>query len=87
MGLSTLSRVMEEFVAHGGDPAMPVAVVDNGTRRRQRVVTGTIANIAARADEARLMGPAMIIVGTVVTLADRLTWFKPETATSNGESA
>ena len=77
MGLSTLATVMEEFVAHGADPAMPVAVVDNGTRRAQRVVTGTIADIAARTAQAQLKGPAMIIMGTVVTLADRLTWFKP----------
>jgi uroporphyrin-III C-methyltransferase / precorrin-2 dehydrogenase / sirohydrochlorin ferrochelatase len=78
MGLSTLARVMEEFVAHGADPAMPVAVIDNGTRRRQRVVTGAIADIAHRAAEAGLKGPAMIIVGTVVALADRLAWFRPE---------
>jgi uroporphyrin-III C-methyltransferase / precorrin-2 dehydrogenase / sirohydrochlorin ferrochelatase len=80
MGLSTMAAVMAEFIAHGGDPAMPVAVIDNGTRRRQRVVVGTLADIAARTAEAGLKGPAMIIVGTVVTLADRLTWFKPEAA-------
>ena len=85
MGLSTLATVMEDFVTHGADPAMPVAVVDNGTRRRQRVVVGTITDIAARAAEARLKGPAMIIVGTVVTLADRLTWFKPDAAARTAE--
>jgi uroporphyrin-III C-methyltransferase / precorrin-2 dehydrogenase / sirohydrochlorin ferrochelatase len=84
MGLSTLGRVMEEFAAHGADPALPVAVVDNGTRRRQRVVLGTIADIAARAAEAQLKGPAMIIMGTVVTLADRLTWFKPDLSAEAG---
>jgi uroporphyrin-III C-methyltransferase/precorrin-2 dehydrogenase/sirohydrochlorin ferrochelatase len=78
MGLSTLPRVMEQFIAHGADAALPVAVVDNGTRRRQRVVTGTLADIAAKAAEAGLAGPAMIIVGTVVSLADRLTWFQPD---------
>jgi len=80
MGLSTLAAVMEDFIAHGADPVMPTAVIDNGTRRRQRVVVGTIADIAAKTAEANLKGPAMIIVGTVVTLADRLTWFKPETS-------
>jgi uroporphyrin-III C-methyltransferase/precorrin-2 dehydrogenase/sirohydrochlorin ferrochelatase len=80
MGLSTLGRVMSEFVAHGADPAMPVAVIDNGTRRRQRVVVGTLADVAEKTAGAGLKGPAMIIVGTVVTLADKLTWFKPENA-------
>jgi uroporphyrin-III C-methyltransferase/precorrin-2 dehydrogenase/sirohydrochlorin ferrochelatase len=80
MGLRAMARVMEQFVAHGADPAMPVAVVDNGTRRRQRVIVGTLADIAERTAAAQLKGPAMIIIGTVVTLADRLTWFKPERA-------
>jgi uroporphyrin-III C-methyltransferase / precorrin-2 dehydrogenase / sirohydrochlorin ferrochelatase len=77
MGLSTLASVMAEFIAHGADPAMPVAVIDNGTRRGQRVVTGTLSDIADKAGKAELKGPAMIIIGTVVTLADRLSWFKP----------
>jgi uroporphyrin-III C-methyltransferase/precorrin-2 dehydrogenase/sirohydrochlorin ferrochelatase len=87
MGLSTLGPVMEAFAAHGADPALPVAVVDNGTRRRQRVVLGTVADIAARAAEAQLKGPAMIIMGTVVTLANRLTWFKPDTSAEDGAKA
>jgi uroporphyrin-III C-methyltransferase/precorrin-2 dehydrogenase/sirohydrochlorin ferrochelatase len=78
MGLATLPALMAEFIAHGADPALPAAIVDNGTRRRQRVVTGTLANIAAKTAEAGLKGPAMIIIGTVVTLADRLTWFQPD---------
>jgi uroporphyrin-III C-methyltransferase / precorrin-2 dehydrogenase / sirohydrochlorin ferrochelatase len=82
MGLSTMADVMAEFIAHGADPALPVAVVDNGTRRRQRVVVGTLADIAVKTAEAGLKGPAMIIVGTVVTLADKLTWFKPENKAS-----
>ena len=78
MGLSTIAAVMGQFIAHGADPAMPVAVIDNGTRRRQRVVTGTLADIADRVAGADLKGPAMIIIGTVVTLADKLTWFHPQ---------
>lgn len=77
MGLSTLANVAGQFIAHGAAPSMPVAVVDNGTRRRQRVVAGTLADIAEKVAGAGFKGPAMIIVGTVVTLADRLNWFQP----------
>ncbi len=63
---------MEEFIAHGADPKMPAAIVDNGTRPNQRVVTGTIETLAERAVKARLHGPAIIIVGTVVTLREKL---------------
>jgi uroporphyrin-III C-methyltransferase/precorrin-2 dehydrogenase/sirohydrochlorin ferrochelatase len=77
MGLATLPSLMAEFIAHGADPALPAAVIDNGTRQRQRVVTGTLSDVAARTAEAGLKGPAMIIIGTVVSLADKLTWFQP----------
>jgi len=72
MGLSQLGFLMKEYAAHGGDPNMPVAIVDNGTRPNQRVVTGTVATIAEIAEKARLKGPALTILGTVVTLRDRL---------------
>ncbi len=72
MGLGHLSSLMEEFIAHGADPAMPVAVVDNGTRPNQRVVIGTIKTIAGFTEAAKLQGPAIIIIGTVVSLREKL---------------
>lgn len=74
MGLSSLDALVEGFSASGVDMATPVAVIENGTRPSQRVVTGTIADIDARVDAARLTGPAMIIVGSVVTLRGKLNW-------------
>ena len=53
-------------------PEMPAAIVDNGTRPNQRVVTGTIETLAEQAIKARLHGPAIIIIGTVVTLRQKL---------------
>ncbi len=53
--------------------SMPAAIIDNGTRPNQRVVTGTIETIAGLAARARLHGPAIIIVGTVVALRDKLS--------------
>jgi siroheme synthase len=52
-----------------------VAVIDKGTRRGQRVVTGQMSDIAAKVEAAGLEGPAIIIIGTVVSLHDRLAWF------------
>lgn len=77
MGLATIDKVMAEFIAHGASPELPVAVIDNGTRKRQRVVTGTLADIAGKTAAAGLKGPSIIIIGTVVTLRDRLAWFQP----------
>ncbi|WP_137702297.1 siroheme synthase CysG [Marimonas lutisalis] len=74
MGLSSLDALVEGFEARGVDMTTPVAVIENGTRPDQRVVTGTLTDIDDRVDEAKLKGPAMIIVGSVVTLRDILNW-------------
>jgi uroporphyrin-III C-methyltransferase len=72
MGLRALPRVTARLVAHGLDPQTPAAVVSRGTRADQRVVTGTVATIAAVADAARLEQPATLVVGRVVALRDVL---------------
>ena len=54
---------------------MPAAIIENGTRSGQRVITGTLETLAAQASEAEVKSPALIIVGSVVTLRDKLTWF------------
>jgi uroporphyrin-III C-methyltransferase/precorrin-2 dehydrogenase/sirohydrochlorin ferrochelatase len=75
MGLSSLGLITEGFVAHGADPETPAAVVENGTRESQRVITGTLASLPGKSAEAGIEGPALIIVGSVVTLKDKLSWF------------
>ena len=72
MGLSQLRQLMDEFTAHGAAPEMPVAVIDNGTRPNQRVVTGTVATIAELVEAADLQGPAMIVIGNVVSMREKL---------------
>jgi uroporphyrin-III C-methyltransferase/precorrin-2 dehydrogenase/sirohydrochlorin ferrochelatase len=75
MGLSSLALITEGFVAHGADPETPVAVIENGTREGQRVITGTLASLPGKTAEAGIRSPALIIVGSVVTLKDKLSWF------------
>jgi uroporphyrin-III C-methyltransferase/precorrin-2 dehydrogenase/sirohydrochlorin ferrochelatase len=77
MGLQHLGALTAEFIGRGADPDLPAAVIDNGTRPNQRVVTGTLANLAERVAQAKLPGPAIIIVGTVVSLRDKLSWRSP----------
>jgi uroporphyrin-III C-methyltransferase/precorrin-2 dehydrogenase/sirohydrochlorin ferrochelatase len=76
MGLSSLADIARGFIDHGAAPATPAAVVENGTRRQQRVVAATLETLAEAAAAAELQGPALIIVGSVVTLRDRLSWFE-----------
>ncbi|KAA0920224.1 uroporphyrinogen-III C-methyltransferase [Aquicoccus porphyridii] len=74
MGLSALDALTGGFAAHGIDMSTPVAVIENGTRPDQRVVTGTLADIATRVTAAGITGPSMILVGSVVRLRDTLNW-------------
>ncbi|MEM7428260.1 MAG: siroheme synthase CysG [Pseudomonadota bacterium] len=78
MGLTSLLQVTEEFVSRGADPDLPAAIIDNGTRQSQSVVTATLSTIAREAEQAGLKGPAMVIIGTVVSLRDKLKWFEAD---------
>jgi uroporphyrin-III C-methyltransferase len=76
MGLRDIAAVAADAIAKGVDPATPAAIVDNGARAGQKVVTGALASLAEAAQEAGLRGPTIILVGSVVTLRDKLGWFK-----------
>jgi uroporphyrinogen III methyltransferase / synthase len=75
MGIKTLRRNMERLMEHGKNPQTPVALVRWGTLPKQRVLTGTLADIADRAEKNGFKPPAVTIVGDVVTLRDKLRWF------------
>jgi len=83
MGLAMLGELTREFIARGADPELPAAVVENATRRSQRVVTGTLADIFERVEEAGIKGPALTIVGTVVRLREQLNWYHASSAASD----
>jgi len=75
MGLTSLGTITQGFLDHGADPATPAAVIENGTRAEQRVITGTLASLPDKSTAASIKSPALIIVGNVVTLQDKLSWF------------
>jgi uroporphyrinogen III methyltransferase/synthase len=75
MGVERLASVMGQLVANGRDPETPVALIRWGTWTKQEVLTGTLATIAGLAEEAGFQPPAMILVGEVVRLREKLRWF------------
>ena len=78
MGLSSLPLISENLISHGAKSDTPVAVIADGTRIGQKVVTGVLSDISERVVAEGLESPAMIIVGSVVTLRDKLSWFRGE---------
>ena len=75
MGLGNIDDLLARFVAHGASPDLPAAVIDNGTKANQHVVTGTLSDLAGKAAKAGLRGPTIILIGTVVSLHGKLDWF------------
>jgi len=78
MGLHGLATLCAELVAHGLPSDTPIAIVQQGTTKNQRVVTGTLATLPGKAEVEQLHAPTLIIVGGVVTLRRKLSWFNPE---------
>jgi uroporphyrin-III C-methyltransferase/precorrin-2 dehydrogenase/sirohydrochlorin ferrochelatase len=85
MGLGALEQLMEGYAANGGDADMPAAIIENGTLRTQRVVTGTVKTLAEQARQAEIHSPALIIIGTVVTLRQGLSWYAREAEPESAE--
>jgi uroporphyrin-III C-methyltransferase len=81
MGVHHLPTIAVKLVAHGRAPDTPVAVIHWGTTQAQQSVVGTLADIAEKA--AHIESPAVIVVGQVVGLSDRLQWFVPGTVESS----
>ena len=76
MGLTALAQICTRLVEHGLPPSLPAAVVQQGTTEAQRVVSGTLADLAARVEAAGLSSPCLTIVGEVVRLRESLEWFE-----------
>ncbi len=74
MGVRSLPDTCRRLMLHGRSPATPAALIENGTTPRQRVVGGTLENIDRLAADAGIDSPALLIIGEVVGLADRLRW-------------
>lgn len=77
MGVSRLAESCDALVAGGRSPHTPVAVVEDGYGPGQRVTTGTLATIAARATEVGVRSPAVTVIGDVVRLSP--AWGGPAT--------
>ncbi len=77
MGLASLEQVMEGLTAAGMDSGMPAAVVENGARANQRKLVATVGTITEKVRAAGMQSPALIIVGKVCTLSEKLDWFTP----------
>jgi len=74
MGIKNLPEICSRLIKYGKDRTTPAAVIEKGTTVLQRKVTGTLEDIADRAEEAGIKSPAVTVIGKVVNLGDKLEW-------------
>jgi len=77
MGLSGLSQICQSLIHYGCSEDHPIAIIQQGTTAHQKVVTGTLLSLPQQVMDKKIKAPTLIIVGTVVTLHDKLNWFNP----------
>lgn len=75
MGLMGLPVICEQLQLHGRAPETPVALVERGTLREQRVLVGTLSSMVELVAREKPAAPTLIIVGDVVRLHEDLSWF------------
>jgi uroporphyrinogen III methyltransferase/synthase len=75
MAMGRLGEIVAELRAHGLEGDTPVAIVHEGTKPSQRVVTATLDTIVAEAERDGIGAPAVVVIGDVVRERDRLRWF------------
>jgi uroporphyrin-III C-methyltransferase len=74
MGVGKLRQISSALIKAGMSQNIDVAVIERGTTERQRVVKGTLETIADVSKSAKIAPPAIIIIGKVVSLQEKISW-------------
>ncbi|STQ90358.1 siroheme synthase CysG [Iodobacter fluviatilis] len=74
MGVAQVEKICAQLIKHGRNPDTPAAMVEKATLSKQRVVVGTLSNLAQKVLDQGIKPPALIIIGEVVSLHDKLKW-------------
>ena len=76
MGLSNFDSISAKVIAAGRHPSTPAMAVRWGTRPVQEVIVGTLSTLPRLIHERAMKPPATIIIGEVVRLREKLSWFE-----------
>ncbi len=78
MGLMNLETICARLIEHGLPSEKPAALIQKGTTCEQRVVAADLASLSRKVEQIGVSAPTLLIVGDVVRLGDRLSWFKSQ---------
>ncbi len=75
MGTEKLDLIIEKISNGNVDRKTKVAIVENGTLRNQRIITGELDNIVEKAEEEKIKPPSIVIIGDTVNLNSKINWY------------
>lgn len=78
MGVGNLPHICAQLIRHGKKPSTPAALIEWGTTAEQRTVVGKLSTIEKKAKEHQITNPAIVLVGEVVQLREKISWFEAE---------
>lgn len=73
MGLMKSSHIQQQLLEYGRGADTPIAIIERGTQKTQKVLKGQLSELAQLAQHAA--SPSLIVVGEVVNLSTKLDWF------------
>ncbi len=76
MGMGRLAQIISRLVLGGMNKKVPVCIVQNGTLPAQKLVVGKISDIVNKARRKNITHPAVIIIGKVVNLRNKIKWYE-----------
>jgi uroporphyrin-III C-methyltransferase/precorrin-2 dehydrogenase/sirohydrochlorin ferrochelatase/uroporphyrin-III C-methyltransferase len=86
MGRTNVRRLADQLIAHGLSAETPAAAILNGTRPDQRTLVTTLRLLANQLEALGLAVPTLLVIGRVVSLAEVLAWYVPDSADDDSET-
>ena len=77
MGLEQLNHITRKMIGAGVNKMSDIAVIENATSNKQRVIIGNLGNIERKVKQKKIQSPAIIIIGKVVGIQNKIEWFLP----------
>jgi len=78
MGVKNLDLIVNDLIKYGKDSKTPVAIIEKGATKNQRVTVGNLENILELVEKNKILPPAITIIGEVVNLRETFKWFESD---------
>jgi uroporphyrin-III C-methyltransferase/precorrin-2 dehydrogenase/sirohydrochlorin ferrochelatase len=86
MAIANFGAIAERLIGLGHRGDLPIAVIENGTTDKQRVIQSTLEKLPTMAAEHNIQSPALLLIGQTVRYAQRYGWFNPRTVEADADN-